>query len=149
MLTETITLQVESEVARFYNEAPQTDKQKLQALFGSWLKQYSEADVHSLKKTMDEISNNAQSRVLTPEILEPLLADLQQAIEAQTQVLSEDEMRQVLNFMNRLRKNETKPQTLGELIDECFKDVPSDVMDKLPEDASLNLDHYLYGAPKK
>jgi predicted DNA-binding antitoxin AbrB/MazE fold protein len=44
---------------------------------------------------------------------------------------------------------EKKSQTLGELIDDCFKDVPSEVMEKLPEDASLNLDHYLYGAPKK
>lgn len=40
-------------------------------------------------------------------------------------------------------------KTLGELIDDCFKDVPSEVMDNLPADASLNLDHYLYGAPKK
>jgi hypothetical protein len=75
MLTETITLQVESEVARFYNDAPQTDKQKLQALFGSWLKHYAEADVDSLKQTMDEISCNTQSRGLTSEILESLLAD--------------------------------------------------------------------------
>lgn len=75
MLTETITLQVESDVARFYNDAPQTDKQKLQALFANWLKQYSEADVDSLKRTMDEIGYNAQSRGLTPEILESLLAD--------------------------------------------------------------------------
>ena len=75
MLTETITLQVEPDVARFYNDAPQTDKQKLQALFGSWLKQYSEADVDSLKRTMDEISRNAQNKGLTPEILESLLAD--------------------------------------------------------------------------
>ncbi len=75
MLTETITLQVESDVARFYNDAPQTDKQKLQALFGNWLKQYSEADVGSLKLTMDEISRNAQNKGLTPEILESLLAD--------------------------------------------------------------------------
>jgi len=75
--------------------------------------------------------------------------NLQQAIQEQAQVLSEDEMRQVLNFMNRLRKKESKPQTLGELIDKCFKEVPPEVMDKLPEDASLNLDHYLYGASKK
>ncbi|MBK7706956.1 MAG: hypothetical protein IPJ30_14630 [Acidobacteria bacterium] len=75
MLKETITLQVESDVARFYNNAPQTDKQKLQSLFGSWLKHYAEADVDSLKRTMDEISSNAQSRGLTPEILESLLAD--------------------------------------------------------------------------
>jgi hypothetical protein len=75
MPTETITLQVESDVARFYNDAPQTDKQKLQALFGSWLKHYAEADVDTLKATMDEISRNAQSKGLTPEILESLLAD--------------------------------------------------------------------------
>ena len=75
MLTETITLQVESDVARFYNDAPQTDKQKLQALFGSWLKQYAEADVDSMKRMMDETSRNAQGRGLTSEILESLLAD--------------------------------------------------------------------------
>lgn len=75
MLTETITLQVESDVARFYNDAPPTDKQKLQALFGNWVKQYSEASVDSLKSTMDEINRNAQNNGLTPEILESLLAD--------------------------------------------------------------------------
>lgn len=75
MLMGIITLEVESDVARFYNDAPQTDKQKLQALFGIWLKQYAEADVDSLKRTMDEISSNAQSKGLTPEILESLLAD--------------------------------------------------------------------------
>jgi hypothetical protein len=75
MLTETITLQVESDAARFYNDASQTDKQKLQALFGNWLKHYAEADVDSLKRTMDEIGSNAQAKGLTPEILESLLAD--------------------------------------------------------------------------
>lgn len=75
MLTETITLQVESGVARFYNDATQTDKQKLQALFGSWMKQYAEGDVDSLKRTMDEMSRDAQNRGLTPDILESLLAD--------------------------------------------------------------------------
>lgn len=75
MLTETITLRVESDVARVFNDAPQTDKQKLEALFGNWLKHYAEADVDSLKRSMDEISLNAKSRGLTPEILEALLAD--------------------------------------------------------------------------
>ncbi len=75
MLTETIALEVESEVARFYNDAPKTDKEKLKALFGNWLKHYAEADVDSLKRVMDEISQNARSRGLTPEILESLLAD--------------------------------------------------------------------------
>ena len=75
MLTESISLQVESDVARYYNDAPQTDKQKLQALFGSWLKHYAESDVDSLKRTMDEISLNAQKRGLTSETLESLFAD--------------------------------------------------------------------------
>ncbi len=75
MPIETITTEVESNAARFYNDAPQTDKQKLQALFGSWLKHYAEADVDSLKRTKDEMSRNAQNRGLTPEILESLLTD--------------------------------------------------------------------------
>jgi hypothetical protein len=75
MLTETIALEVESDVARFYNDAPKTDKDKLQALFGNWLKHYAEADVDSLKRVMDEMSQNARSRGLTPETLESLLAD--------------------------------------------------------------------------
>lgn len=74
-MTETITLQVESDVARFYNDASLTDRQKLQALFGSWLRQYAEADIDSLKATMDQMSRNARSRGLTPEILDSLLAD--------------------------------------------------------------------------
>lgn len=75
--------------------------------------------------------------------------NLQEAIQEQARVLSEEEMRQVLNFMRRLRTPEKQPQSLGELIDDCFKDVPPEVMDQLPADASTNLDHYLYGAPKK
>lgn len=75
--------------------------------------------------------------------------NLQQTIQEEIDVLSEDEMRQVLKFVNGLRKKEESPQTLGGLIDECFASVPPDVMDKLPSDASLNFDHYLYRAPKK
>ncbi len=75
MLTETISLEVESEAARYYNDAPLTDKEKLQALFGSWLKQYAEADVNSLKRSMDEMTHNARNRGLTQEILDSLLTD--------------------------------------------------------------------------
>ena len=33
----------------FTDDAPENDKEKLQALFGSWLKHYAEADIESLK----------------------------------------------------------------------------------------------------
>ncbi len=75
MLTESITLEVESDAARVFNDAPQGDKEKLQALFEILAKQYAEADSESLKRVMDEISGNAQSRGLTPEILDSILAD--------------------------------------------------------------------------
>lgn len=75
--------------------------------------------------------------------------NLQQTIQEQIQVLSQDEMQRVLNFMKNLRKEKKSPESLGELIDDCFKDLPTEVLDELPADASANLDHYLYGAPKK
>jgi hypothetical protein len=74
---------------------------------------------------------------------------LQEAIQEQARLLTEDEQREVLHFMLRFRRPERQPQSLGELIDECFQDVPPEVMAQLPADAATNLDHYLYGAPKK
>ena len=75
MLTETIQLEVGRDVAKIYNDAAQTDKEKLQALFGSWMKQYAEADVDSLKRSMDEMAERAQERGLTSEILEEILGE--------------------------------------------------------------------------
>lgn len=75
MLTETITLEVEADAAKVFNDAADEDKEKLQILFESWLKQYSQTDVESFKRTMDEMSTEAKSRGLTPEILDSILAD--------------------------------------------------------------------------
>jgi hypothetical protein len=38
---------------------------------------------------------------------------------------------------------------IWEEIVELMRDVPAEELAKLPPDASENLDHYLYGAPKK
>lgn len=73
MLTEAITLEVESDAARVFNEADRTDREKLQALFESSLRRYATSDVGELKRTMDEIRQNATARGLTPEILEKIL----------------------------------------------------------------------------
>lgn len=74
-MRETITLKVESGAARFYRDAPQSEKEKLQALFGNWLNSYADANVDSLKQIMAEMSRAAKSRGLTSEILDSLLAD--------------------------------------------------------------------------
>ncbi len=69
MMTETIEIEVQTDIAKIYNSASEEDKEKLQALFEMWLKEYSASDVESLKETMDEISRNAQSKGLSQEMI--------------------------------------------------------------------------------
>ena len=38
---------------------------------------------------------------------------------------------------------------IWEVIDEIMKDVPDEVLEKLPRDGSINHDHYIYGLPKR
>ena len=73
MSTEVISVEVDSEAARVFNSASAEEREKLQVLFGIWLKEFAKADMASLKETMDEISRKAQSRGLTPEVLEATL----------------------------------------------------------------------------
>ena len=43
-----------------------------------------------------------------------------------------------------------KPKTrLLETLDELMRRIPDDAFDNLPTDLSVNVDHYLYGAPKR
>jgi excisionase family DNA binding protein len=39
-------------------------------------------------------------------------------------------------------------ESLLEILADVTRDIPREVWDELPPDASLNVDHYLYGAPK-
>ncbi len=75
MATETITLEVDSETAQAFKSVPTDERQKLQILLGIWLKEFAKADSVSLKATMDDMSEKAQSRGLTPEILESILGE--------------------------------------------------------------------------
>lgn len=73
MATETITLDIDSDAARAVKLVSAADWKKLQLLFGIWLKEYARAGSASLRETMNEISEKAQDRGLTPEVLESLL----------------------------------------------------------------------------
>ncbi|MBC7912204.1 MAG: hypothetical protein H7Y30_16985 [Pyrinomonadaceae bacterium] len=72
MSTEIITLEIDSEAAQAFKSASTDERRKLQVLLGIWLKEYAKTETVSLKETMDEISEKAQSRGLTPEILESI-----------------------------------------------------------------------------
>ena len=73
MATEMNSIQVESEVANAYNSASREDQQKIQLLMRLWLREFATPPGLSLTEVMDLISERAQSRGLTPEILESIL----------------------------------------------------------------------------
>jgi len=73
MSTEAITLEIDSEAAQAFKSVSPEEREKLQVLLGIWLKEYAKADATSLKETMNEISQKAQDRGLTPEILDSIL----------------------------------------------------------------------------
>ena len=73
MATETTSIQVESDLADAYNSASEEDRKKVQLLMRLWLRELSTSPNLSLGEVMDMISERAQARGLTPEILESIL----------------------------------------------------------------------------
>lgn len=67
-------------------------------------------------------------------------------IAEKVKVLSEEQQEKVLEFVENLQPPR---RTLWEMWQKHLKDIPEEELDKIPSDASVNLDHYLYGAPKK
>lgn len=76
---------------------------------------------------------------------------LQHTIQEQIRVLSEEEMRQVINFVNGLRKEKkkSKAKPISAIFEELSSEIPLEDWQQLPSDGAENHDHYLYGAPKK
>lgn len=78
-------------------------------------------------------------------------ATLQHIIQEQIRALSEEEMRQVLNFVNGLRKEKATSQAkpISAIFEDLSSEISLDEWRELPSDGAENHDHYLYGAPKK
>jgi hypothetical protein len=71
---QTITIEVDSEVANFYNSATTENRQKLSAILNLKLREAARPK-RSAIDIMDEISQQAESNDLTPEILAVLLVE--------------------------------------------------------------------------
>lgn len=69
---QTITLEVSPEVAAAYQFASPEERQQIQEFITLLLKRRDESDLVFLRKIMDEISDRAAARGLTPEILESI-----------------------------------------------------------------------------
>ena len=72
MTIANITIPVDTQTAQIYTKASSEDKRKLRVLLSLWLREFA-ASPRPLKVIMDEVSDKAQARGLTPEILESLL----------------------------------------------------------------------------
>jgi hypothetical protein len=72
METEQITIQVDAEAARAFKAASAEDRRKLEALLSIRLSEVTRTQ-ESLKAIMSEVSQKAEHRGLTPEILKAML----------------------------------------------------------------------------
>jgi hypothetical protein len=72
-ISEEITIKVSPNVAQAYQKATERKKQSLVTLVSLFLREDLNEEVDFLGKLMDEISDRAVSRGLTPEILETIL----------------------------------------------------------------------------
>ncbi len=64
---------IEPDIAMLYNKADPEIQLKIQALMRLWLDETHHTDTATLLAMIDKLSDNAQARGLTPEILESIL----------------------------------------------------------------------------
>lgn len=74
MATETITIHVDARAAHAFNTASEDERRKLEALLSLRLLKAVQT-TEPLEHLMRRISQNAQRRGLTPEILQDILND--------------------------------------------------------------------------
>ena len=67
----TITLEVDTDVAKAFQLSEPEQQQKIQILINQWIKEA--INISKLQTTMDKLSDEAESNGLTPEILESIL----------------------------------------------------------------------------
>lgn len=75
--------------------------------------------------------------------------NIRQAVIEKLALLSLDKQRQALDFIEELARSEPPRSKFSAMFEDAAKDVPPEAWDEVPPDASSNIDHYLYGAPKK
>jgi hypothetical protein len=69
--------------------------------------------------------------------------------------LSESRQAEVLKYVEGLASDEADREdghgqpAIWDKIEAIMRDVPDEVLATIPTDGSINVDHYLYGAPKK
>lgn len=73
MASGTISIEVDADIARVFTAASADERRKLQLLLGLRLRELTVGPARPLQDIMQEIGTRAETRGLTPEILESLL----------------------------------------------------------------------------
>ncbi len=76
--------------------------------------------------------------------------NLSQIVAEKMQSFPIEKQQKVLEFVESIEATEEpKRQSLLDKLEVISKRVPDEVWEQLPTDGAENIDHYLYGAPKK
>lgn len=75
LISDKITIQVTPQVAKAYQSATEKEKQRLSSIESPYFDEEVKDEIDFLGKIMDEISDRAIARGLTPEILADILND--------------------------------------------------------------------------
>ena len=84
-----------------------------------------------------------------------MAANIEEKVIEKLRVLPEDQQAEVLKFVEDLAGLEPKADNghavgrvaIWDKIEEIMRDVRDEVLASIPTDGSINVDHYLYGAP--
>lgn len=81
------------------------------------------------------------------------MTNLEQIIIDKIHRFPPEKQQKVLDFAETLEEPGATPrsenQTIWEMIEDIAARLPEEAWDELPVDGSMNVDHYLYGHPKK
>ena len=84
-----------------------------------------------------------------------MAANLEEQLIDKVRALPPDKQREALRLLDSLVIDDSAEETnadrksIWEVVDEINANLPVDTWENVPTDGSINLDHYLYGAPKK
>jgi hypothetical protein len=80
------------------------------------------------------------------------MSAIEEAVIENLRELTAEQQREVLEFVRKLKQRQPSAQSTRRIwdeIEEISSRVPPEAWAEVPKDGSENVDHYLYGAPKK
>lgn len=74
-MAKTVTIELEDEAARVFQSASDEERKRIEMLLSLWLREYASASNAPFETLLDKMSERAEARGLTPEILDSLLQE--------------------------------------------------------------------------